>query len=771
MREASRTDATAVGDALRRRWWLPLVALLLGVSGGYLVHARSSVLYRATAIIRLTTSRPLLAGNDGAVASPDVSPVLSKLQVLRSRTVATRAARSEPGALLRARLAGIPWSAVDSLAVDAGVVETRVRLRFGPDGVLAQAEGEERSASYGAALRIAGVRLLVAARPSAAEATLDVRPIEQVVGAVARAVQARPRQGTDVVDVSYEAPDPVLAQRAVNAVVNAYEEEMYDQGRRRLLERVAFIQQQVRRTDSALRAAQNGLASFRSSQRAYNTRDDMAAARTGFRATDQRRRELDSERRLVRELLARAEMTEAPDRLAAIQSLAAALATGSVPDPVFDESYRRFTRLQTARDSMTRGPTARAATHPDVVQLDSVLTISGRRLIELARGRAAGLDARIGSLDRMVAHTEGELRSLPAVEEREVQLTSRADQLSRLADQLSGEYQRAQIAAAGEGGGVDVIDYASPGSSSAMPLERLLLLGGLLGALGGGAGAVVLDVKDRSIRRRTQISAHLGIPELAVIPRAEADAPRAPRLLPHRARSADEPAPLVPLADLRSPTAEAYRVLRTNLLYTTSGARQRTLAITSPLPRDGKTTVAANLAVAFASHRRRVLVIDGDLRRPSLHRLFGASRTPGLLDYLEGVHPLATLIRETAVPDLHLLPAGGQRAGSVTTAADALHEGQLRELLRVTCASYDIVILDCPPVLLTADAAVLAAHCDGVLLVARAGQTALDAGAQSLQQLHAVGARVVGAVLNDADGAAERYLPYGYVGTYTPVEA
>ena len=201
--------------------------------------------------------------------------------------------------------------------------------------------------------------------------------------------------------------------------------------------------------------------------------------------------------------------------------------------------------------------------------------------------------------------------------------------------------------------------------------------------------------------------------------------------------------------------AEAFRLLRSSLKWTQRDVSSRTLAITSALSSEGKTTTSANLAAACALEGKRVLLIDCDLRRPRLHQVFRLPRQPGIAQVLwAGVSPSAA-VRETFVDGLFVLPAGAytERFG------DLVGSGRMPSVLAELSECFDMIILDTPPVLAVANAAAVAPLVDGVLLVASRRYEPPCSG-QALRQLESVGARVIGAVLNDSRGEVQRYGGY-----------
>jgi capsular exopolysaccharide synthesis family protein len=191
------------------------------------------------------------------------------------------------------------------------------------------------------------------------------------------------------------------------------------------------------------------------------------------------------------------------------------------------------------------------------------------------------------------------------------------------------------------------------------------------------------------------------------------------------------------------------------------------LVFSSPGPKEGKTTVTANMAIAFAQIRRRVLLIDCDLRRPRLHHLFGIENNQGLVDLLRradpALQPLNGVIRETAIPNLSVLAAGRADSGDPTL----LHSPRLGEIVEACRSQFDMVLIDTPPMLTMADARVVARHSDGVVLVGRAHQTSRHSLRDVCQRLNKDGTRILGAILNDWNPKKSgRYSYYRYYDKY-----
>ena len=218
---------------------------------------------------------------------------------------------------------------------------------------------------------------------------------------------------------------------------------------------------------------------------------------------------------------------------------------------------------------------------------------------------------------------------------------------------------------------------------------------------------------------------------------------------------------LVLVSDPRSAAAEAYRTLRVNIQFASPDHPLRTILATSAGPDDGKSTTLANLAIALAETGAPTLLVDCDLRRPSLHTLFGLPNEAGLTSLmLAGTAMLDAAglpLQATAVPNLRLLPSGPLPPNP----AELLASRRMADLLLLLAEQATYVLFDTPPILAVADAAVLAPRVDGVLLVVRAGKTRRDLAVKARKMLEQVKANLVGAVLTDATLEGSAYAYYG----------
>jgi succinoglycan biosynthesis transport protein ExoP len=214
----------------------------------------------------------------------------------------------------------------------------------------------------------------------------------------------------------------------------------------------------------------------------------------------------------------------------------------------------------------------------------------------------------------------------------------------------------------------------------------------------------------------------------------------------------------------QSQMAESYRALRTSLLLSNLGAPPKVIMVTSALPQEGKTTTSINCAVVLAQKGVRVLLIDADLRRPSIHKTLGMGPRSGLSNVLTGSSTLEqTITRSTILPNLFILPAGTPPPNP----AELLASSNMREVLEQLRKEYDHIVVDTPPSLSVTDAVVLSPRADAVVLVIRSSQTTKQSLRRACELLASVNAKVIGVLLNAVDlTSPDYYYYYEYQGKY-----
>ncbi|HUH14044.1 MAG TPA: polysaccharide biosynthesis tyrosine autokinase, partial [Longimicrobiales bacterium] len=545
----------------------------------------------------------------------------------------------------------------------------------------------------------------------------------------------------------------LMAQRVADALVEEFHRFSATSAQQQSRRRRVFVQEQLGETENLLQRAQVALSDFRRREGVYSSRELFAAQQAGMLQLDVRREELAADRRMLASLLERVESAEVGgDELDAVLA-SPVLASSPVVTQLFGQLMEQQMRLDSLR------ATGAAAINPDVRRYEGLVAATREKLAGAAASHLATLDARIAALDGLKARQRTEIRTLPDLESEEARLAQQVQSLAAAAEQLRAELQRARIAEAVEGGQVQIVDRA------ALPLEplgsgrtRKLVFGLILGLMVGGGVAMLRENLNTSIRQKSEMEDSLHLTGLAVIPRVAHGGVGARfrgLLLPGRrtnGRALPTGREMVVAGAEQSAAAEAYRTLRTNLHFSSFEGAIRTIAITSASPDEGKTTTALNLGAAFAQQGRSVALVDADLRKGRLHRVFDLERGPGLVGLLMGEASLDEVVRESGVPGLSVITTDGLPPNPAELLGSRM-EGVLAQLRE----RFDIVVLDTSPVLAASDVSVLGSLVDGVILVVRAGETERGAARAAMEQLRHVEARMLGAVLNDPDAKVPRY--------------
>jgi polysaccharide biosynthesis transport protein len=755
---------------LRRRYQLILAMTLIGASIGLFLASREPASYYAKATVRFAGERRALTGdNDEAPGlTKTTDPMASIVELIKSRTVAGVVVDTL-GLQLQSQTDEFAASALGDVHVDPRAAGDSIQLTFRQNDVVAKRADRTVTAPYGQLVNLGVVQFSVRARPAVELATLSIGGREQMIDNLLTGLQVLRRTETDVIDIGYTAYDPLSAQRIVNSTVQAFQTLNVQWARERSRRRREFLADQLAQTDSMLARAQAELAAFRSRQELASSADKLKAEQLNQLEIETQMARLDADRRTFGSLREQLKSSDPEVRLQAIRALGTAPAMAN--NPAIGTIYHQLLVYEDRLDSMTTGPWKAAATNPDVIQLKGLAGSAQAKLEDAVGSQLKTLDAQYQSLGALRRQSGASIQVLPAMAEEEMRLNRRVDALATLGDDLRKDYNKARMAEAVEAGDVDVVDladvpYAPVLTASALKLALGLVLGLLLGLL----LAYLFEALNTSVRRPEDLEAVLHIPGLAVIPRITGGSAngrsRLKGLLGSGKGAKTGAGSPMSGGQTFSIGIEAFRNLRTSLIWSDGGEALKTLVVTSAAPGEGKTLTAANLAVTLAYDGLRVLLVDCDIRRPRVHGLFHLPRAPGLMELLTASTapggPRLPAIRDTSVVGLSVLPCGALPSN----AANLLSGTRMKVLLQELREQYDIIVLDTPPVLATADAGIVASLTDGVLLVVRAGATDKGAAQRACQQLANVGARVIGTVLNDPGGQVAKegdyYYPYDY---------
>lgn len=736
-REDASVTTVGLGEILamlRRHVRLVLGVVAVTVVAAGIVAYVTPPVYRAVALIRLWDPRRALTGgvvNDPATTDERFAdPLLSQVQLLTSRTVAGAVVDSMH--MLRVLTRKFPRNILADVTVPDPRTADTIQLTFGPDGVIAENESGQGTASYGAAVDFGAIRFTVQHRPSADKGELRVYSREAAISHLLAHLRVRPRPRTDLVDVAYSATDPRLAQQVTNGVVDIYRTSSAEAAQQQSTRRREFLESQLVVNDSLLAEARDALTQFRQRARAFGSREAMARDPTGLTSLELQRQQLEAEHRTYEGLLTSLTSADSSVNRKALQTAFAI--PGVSASPEVTQLNTQLFAYETTRDSLA----SRSKVHPDLQRLYALIASTEAKLL---RAVQTGVQSAIVSLDGRIAALN-EMRSrqqrLSATEGEEDRLTERVENARKVVDQLRIEYQHAKIAEAVTVGHVAVVDHASfPMKPAGLGLAEQLALGLLLGLMLGTGGAFLADRLGRTIGRRDQVE-QLGMSVLGVVTH-----------LPRDTKGNG--------AKSRDAVVEAFRGIRLNVANECGAQDPIVLAVSSPGKGDGKSFVSTNLALAFAYANHRTLLVDADLRRGALHRGLNLSRQPGLTDVLVGGVSREQAVKTTSYASLDFLPGGTRRRN----APELLASSEMATLVTSLRPSYDVIVVDTAPLAAGIDALTMAGLTGNLLIVLRLGRTDRSLAEAKLEGLRRLPLRLLGAVLNDVRYGSE-YSAYAY---------
>ena len=296
---------------------------------------------------------------------------------------------------------------------------------------------------------------------------------------------------------------------------------------------------------------------------------------------------------------------------------------------------------------------------------------------------------------------------------------------------------------------IRIIDAARPPSGPIRPLKSKEISRSFFIALLCGLGlAFFLEYLDSSIHTAEDVRVYLNLPFLGYIANADKEA------------KLDTDKNLVCYHKQKSPIAEAYRSIRTSILFSSPDDKPlKSILVTSTLPQEGKTFVSTNLATIFSQLNERIVILDIDMRRPKMHKAFKVEQKSGLSDYLTGTATLKDIIKPTLIPNLYLIPSGTMPPNP----SELLSSTKIRGLFDELKLQFDRIMVDSPPLLSVTDASLLVNIVDGTILVVRGVRTRIDAIIQAKTKLAEAKGRIIGVVINDiAPEKEDKYYYYHY---------
>jgi len=750
--EGESADIRRLVSALRDKVWWILAAMLVGGILGFLYSRQQSLSYRSSASVYLESSN----SQQGPLRAGDVLSGVGWAEVLKSNAVIEPVVRRYRMHVAQVTPPG-DGAILDGLVVDDGLKPGRYTLRLvagnryqllsiDDDRVEVVLEEGALADGVGSALGFTWTPDPQQLSALGEDLTFSVRRPQQRARGLASRFSVRYDALAGIVISELAWPDAARGAEIHNAIIKSFMETTRRLNNGRLREQVQILQQQSQTTAAQLAASEHALENFKvDAITKPGERQPMIIAGDGgarigdpvFDAFFQQQSALDQITTDLTEL--DAILSESNGelnilRLRLVPSLANSPTIGATIGALDDLEVNLRTLLYTYL--------------PEHPQVDSIARQIGQihqtQLPGLVRELQADLRNREATLVQQIGLRAEALREIPARTIQNARLERRKQLAESLDATVRGRLESARLAERTALTNVQPLDWAFPSSRpEAQTLPSFFILLGSLIGLGVSVGTVLVrDRLDQRIRHPDDISEKFGLPLLGVVPQLKA---------PDRNRAAAAVA------------VESFRSIRTQLTHAGVGPGGQVL-ITSSTPREGKSVVAANLAISYASSGLRTLLVDADVRRGRLHSVFGFPRSPGLTEHLAGKASLEEATRRHEAADLDII-----LSGALSSDAELIGGEKIEQFLRVASEGYDVVVLDGPPLAAGADALILGQLCDKVVMVFRAGATSEGMARSRLGMLGNVDLPIVGAILN----AVPEHAPYydQYVNYYYYAEA
>ncbi len=754
-------DLRRVWATVARSAWLILGCVLLSLGAGVVAVRRMDPVYQATASIRIDPrgeSSPAAAFY--GVTSDNTNLMATAMEVLTSRSLANDVADTLGLRLQLDEPRRTPRSAVIASAhVDSLAPLVSYRLVPGAGGSVSVRDLSNRplrSVRGSALIALPGITFrLRDSLLTSGPALVRVTSLEDASNLVrSRVTVAQPNQNANILTVRYEGNDPVLVRDISNALAERYVRKRLDAEKAGARSRVALLKRQLDTLSGEMGLRENAMTAFLQANNIISVQNSETQQTAELQHLSDIRMAYIIDRDAMVASLQQLESTKGPEETR--QAFERVLSTPAFlrAQNTYSPATQFVERLRRQEDELTTVRRRLNPSDPDIKVIENQIAQTKRDIESTVRNFINGTTEQVRGVDRRIAELRSSVKALPMQDVEYQRLTRAQKGVEDIMTQVQGRLKEAEINAAVQDSTAEVLDRAVlPTGSLGTSRPVIFAVALFSGLIVGVAVAFLRDWLDTTVHNESDVTSITGAPVIGIIPnlRQEALSARYRSLVSGEFPALGLPAGKAREGETQTMAAEAYRALRTNLSYVTPARPPRVIVLTSALSGDGKTTSAANLAVTLAQQNKRVLLIDAETRRGNLHTLFGIEAQPGFFDLLYGQATPGECIRRVALEGtghLDVLPSGGAPNAN---AADLLVAGRLAPFFERLRQQYDYVLIDTPPLNLFTDAALIGAHADATLLVARADRTERQALRFAVLQLKHVQANLAGAILNGVD--------------------
>ncbi|MFO1490884.1 MAG: polysaccharide biosynthesis tyrosine autokinase [Kiritimatiellia bacterium] len=580
------------------------------------------------------------------------------------------------------------------------------------------------------------------------------------------------QRNTARISISIESYEPVVGSRFANVLAEEYIDFRNEQRIDESQNTVISLTQQANRIRDELRKAEEKLQAYRQANNLlFSTEGQGNFAAAQVRSLETMAAGIRNERMLLQ--AQQPFFADASDDIV-LRSLLGETPAGGVstnqfsnkgPEALIERNLVQssgWTQIQRKRAQLQSHIATMQAkftdSHPEMVRsmqemadLDRQLEVELQFAMEDFQSKIDTLTIKEKAIGQVKLDWEEKARAAASKEDELSLYRKNVGRLESLYEVVFNRLKDIEISFGGDTESLQIIERARPASSpvSSRPVQ-IIFLAALIGMAVGVALVFGLEYIDDSIRYPEEVGDILGMPFFGVIPSANWDPD-------------DLNSHMLSNIDQKSGLSEAYRNVRSAMLFSGAVKKGTALAFTSAVPKEGKTTTCLNLSVSFAQAGARVLLVDADMRRGELHKFFGLEGGRGLADILAGNSKPESLIQRTGIPNLDLVATGPFPPNP----AELLLRPEFTLFVEQVKRSYDYVFFDCPPVMAVSESAVMASLADACIFVVWAGQTSRKLSQMSVRVLRDRGANLIGCVLNNLEFGRVGYYYYStYYGYY-----
>ena len=573
---------------------------------------------------------------------------------------------------------------------------------------------------------------------------------------------------TRIIEVHYRSPDPQMAANVVNTLMQTYVENNFKARFESTMQASDWLSKQLVDLQMKVETSQEKLVRYQKEHEILGTDEKQNIITEKLEELNKEWTTAQTDR-MDKEALYRLVESGDPESIASgagdVQDASGGQSTSQLMDSL--RARQADLKIQIADLSTQFGPSYPKLTqlNNQLKEIDVQIKAEMGKIASKLRGQYNAALQRENMLRDALEKQKQEANKLNESAIEYSLLKRDVDTNRQLYEGLLQRLKEAGVSAGLKSNNFRIVDAARAPSSPIEPnIPRNLLFAMVLGLASGVGLAFLLEGLDNTVRTTEQAQMLSGLASLGMIPLGSKNAREGPNPKRLVIASSKEAVELVTQVRPQSQMAESYRALRTSLLLSNLGAPPKVIMVTSALPQEGKTTTSINTAVVLAQKGIRVLLIDADLRRPSIHKTLGMGPHSGLSNVLTGSATLEQATARSAIlPNLFILPAGTPPPNP----AELLASSNMRDVLMQLREQYDHIVIDTPPSLSVTDAVVLSPRADAVVLVIRSGQTTKQALRRSRDTLIQVNAKVVGVLLNAVDlSSPDYYYYYEYQGKY-----